>query len=84
MDGGSRPPGLHPRGSAQGGAAHLVPSSSAARPQESIIGARSRPPQGPSPFLQFAAYAISSAIGLASAQPGVSRSPFRFSFPGSA
>ncbi|KAJ1179906.1 hypothetical protein NDU88_005137 [Pleurodeles waltl] len=47
MDGGSRPLGLHPRGSAQGGAAHLVPSSSAARPQGSVVGARSRPPRDP-------------------------------------
>ncbi|KAJ1118712.1 hypothetical protein NDU88_006900 [Pleurodeles waltl] len=48
MDGGSRPPGLHPQGSAQGGASHLVPSSSAARPQGSAAGARSRPPPGDS------------------------------------
>ncbi|KAJ1170768.1 hypothetical protein NDU88_002640 [Pleurodeles waltl] len=46
MDGGSRPPGLHPQGSALGGAAHLVPSSPAARPQGSAAGARSRPPPG--------------------------------------
>ncbi|KAJ1149755.1 hypothetical protein NDU88_002560 [Pleurodeles waltl] len=84
MDGGSRPPGLHPRVSAQGGASHLVPSSSAARPQGSAAGARSRPPQGLSPFFQPAAHAISSAIGLASAQPGASRSPSCFHFPGSA
>ncbi|KAJ1206770.1 hypothetical protein NDU88_002168 [Pleurodeles waltl] len=43
--GGSRPPGLHPRGSAQGGAAHLVSVSSAAWPQGSVVGARSRPPR---------------------------------------
>ncbi|KAJ1152820.1 hypothetical protein NDU88_005595 [Pleurodeles waltl] len=84
MDGGSRPPGLHPQGSAQDGAAHLVPSSSAARPQGSAGGAWSRPPQGLSPFFQPAAYAISSAIGLALAQPGASRSPSCFPFPGSA
>ncbi|KAJ1207233.1 hypothetical protein NDU88_002625 [Pleurodeles waltl] len=73
-----------PQDSAQGGAAHLVPSSSAARPQGSAAGAQSRPPQGLSPFFQPAAHAISSAIGLASAQPGASRSPSCFPFPGSA
>ncbi|KAJ1104361.1 hypothetical protein NDU88_001773 [Pleurodeles waltl] len=82
--GGSRPPGLHPQVSAQGGAAHLVPSSSAARPQGSAAGARSRPPQGLSPFFQPAAHAISSAIGLASAQSGALRSPSCFLFLGSA
>ncbi|KAJ1143739.1 hypothetical protein NDU88_010044 [Pleurodeles waltl] len=81
MDGGSRPPGPHPQGSAQGGAAHPVPFSSAARPQGSATGARS--PRDPPPFFQPAAHAISSAIGLASAQPGASRSPSCFPFPGS-
>ncbi|KAJ1117320.1 hypothetical protein NDU88_005520 [Pleurodeles waltl] len=42
------------------------------------------PPEGLSPFFQPAAHAISSAIGLASVQPGASRSPSCFPFPGSA
>ncbi|KAJ1154138.1 hypothetical protein NDU88_006892 [Pleurodeles waltl] len=41
-------------------------------------------PQGLSPLLQFAAYAIGAAIGLASAQPGASRPPSSFPFPRSA
>ncbi|KAJ1194723.1 hypothetical protein NDU88_004009 [Pleurodeles waltl] len=41
-------------------------------------------PQGRSPILQFAAYAIGAAIGLASAQPGASQPPSSFPFPGSA
>ncbi|KAJ1104956.1 hypothetical protein NDU88_002364 [Pleurodeles waltl] len=73
-----------PAGQCIGRAAHLVPSSSAVRPQGSAAGARSRPPQGLSPFFQPAAHAISSAIGLASAQPSASRSPSCFPFPGSA
>ncbi|KAJ1154092.1 hypothetical protein NDU88_006848 [Pleurodeles waltl] len=81
MDGGSRPPGLHPQVSAQGGAARLVPFSSAARPQGSAAGARSRPPQGLSPFFQPAAHAISSAIGLASAQPSRARRGRHLVFP---
>ncbi|KAJ1162132.1 hypothetical protein NDU88_002609 [Pleurodeles waltl] len=84
MDGGSRPPGLHPQGRAQGGAAQPVPPSPAARLQGSAAGARSRPPQGLSPFFQPAAHAISSAIGLATVQPGASQSPSCFPFPGSA
>ncbi|KAJ1119953.1 hypothetical protein NDU88_008136 [Pleurodeles waltl] len=73
-----------PAGQCRGRAAHPVSSSSASRPQGSAAGARSRPPQGLSPFFQPAAHAISSAIGLASAQPGASRSPSCFPFPGSA
>ncbi|KAJ1152678.1 hypothetical protein NDU88_005453 [Pleurodeles waltl] len=70
----------------RGRAAHLVLSFSAgvsatSRPQGSAVGALVQAPQGLSPLLQFAAYAISKAIGPTSAQPGASLSCRHLLFP---
>ncbi|KAJ1218073.1 hypothetical protein NDU88_005659 [Pleurodeles waltl] len=84
MDGGSRPPGLHPQGSAKGGPLTWCLLLRPPGHRDPPPGPGPGPPQGLSPFFQPAAHAISSAIGLASVQPGASRSPSCFPFPGSA
>ncbi|KAJ1101637.1 hypothetical protein NDU88_006703 [Pleurodeles waltl] len=85
-NGWSRLPGLHPRGSAQGQGrspgAFFLGRGFTGLP---ATGIRRRgpvqAPQGLSPLLQFAAYAISEAIGLTSAQPGASLSGRHLLFP---
>ncbi|KAJ1136719.1 hypothetical protein NDU88_003134 [Pleurodeles waltl] len=77
--GGPRPPGLHPQVSAQGGAAHLVPSSSAARLQGSAAGARSRPPRDS--LRSFSLPRTSSAQLSAWPRPGRARRNRHLVFP---
>ncbi|KAJ1179093.1 hypothetical protein NDU88_004329 [Pleurodeles waltl] len=77
--GGPRPPGLHPQVSAQGGAAHLVPSSSAARQQGSAAGARSRPPRDS--LWSFSLPRTSSAQLSAWPRPGRARRDCHLVFP---